>query len=44
MSDLGKNEWRQMLCIETSNVLGFAVEVAPGQRHRMNASVSIAAV
>jgi glucose-6-phosphate 1-epimerase len=44
MSDLGGNEWTQMLCIETSNVLGFAVEVSPGHRHRMKASVSIAAV
>jgi glucose-6-phosphate 1-epimerase len=42
MSDLGDNEWTQMLCVETSNVLGFAVEVAPGQRHRMKATVSIA--
>jgi glucose-6-phosphate 1-epimerase len=44
MSDLGDNEWTQMLCIETSNVLGFAVEVAPGQRHRMKATVSVTAV
>ena len=44
MSDLGDDEWTQMLCVETSNVLGFAVEVAPGRRHRMKATVSIAAV
>ena len=44
MSDLGYNEWTQMVCIETSNVLGFGVDVAPGQRHRMKATVSIAAL
>ncbi len=44
MSDLGENEWTQMLCIETSNVLGFGVDVAPGQRHCMKATVSIAAL
>ncbi len=42
MSDLGDNEWAQMLCIETSNVLGFAVEVAPGQRHCIKSTVRIA--
>jgi len=44
MADLGDNEWTQMLCIETSNVLGYAVEVAPGQKHRMKAVVRIAAL
>jgi|HubBroStandDraft_6_1064221.scaffolds.fasta_scaffold04791_2 glucose-6-phosphate 1-epimerase len=44
MSDLGHNEWTQMLCIETSNVLGFTVRVAPGQRHCMKATVSIGAL
>jgi glucose-6-phosphate 1-epimerase len=43
MSDLGYNEWTQMVCIETSNVLGFGVDVAPGQRHCMKATVSVAA-
>ena len=42
MPDLGDNEWTQMLCLETSNVLGYAVEVAPGQRHRMNAVIRVA--
>ncbi len=44
MSDLGSNEWTQMLCVETSNVIGFAVEVAPDQRHCVKATVSIAAI
>lgn len=41
MSDLGKDEWTQMLCIEPSNVLGFAVELAPGQQHTMKAVAQV---
>jgi glucose-6-phosphate 1-epimerase len=37
ISDLAKDEWTQMLCIEPSNVLSFAVELAPGQQHTMKA-------
>ncbi len=42
LSDLGDHEWTQMLCVETSNVLGSAVEVAPGQRHHMKAVIHVA--
>jgi glucose-6-phosphate 1-epimerase len=41
MADLGDDEWAQMLCVETSNVLDFAVEVAPGAQHRMSAVIQI---
>ncbi len=41
MADLGADQWRQMLCIETSNVGSFAVELAPGQQHVMTARVSV---
>ena len=41
MSDLAKEEWTQMLCIEPSNVLSFAVEVAPGQQHKMKAVAQV---
>jgi len=41
MVDMGADEWKQMLCIETSNVLGYAVEVAPGQLHQMKAVVRV---
>jgi glucose-6-phosphate 1-epimerase len=41
MSDLALNEWTRMLCIETSNVLGYAVEVGPGQQHRMKAIIRL---
>jgi glucose-6-phosphate 1-epimerase len=40
MSDLGPNQWTQMLCIETSNVLAYAVDLAPGGTHRMGATIS----
>jgi hypothetical protein len=30
-----------MICIETSNVADFAVGLAPGQQHKMNALVSV---
>ena len=41
LSDLNDNEWPQMLCIETSNVSDFAVDLAPGQEHAMKARVSV---
>jgi len=40
MSDLGSDQWTEMLCIETSNVLAYAVEVAPGDCHRMSAVIT----
>jgi glucose-6-phosphate 1-epimerase len=43
LSDLRENEWTQMLCIETSNVSDFAVNLAPGQHHTMKARVSVRA-
>ena len=42
LSDLAADEWKQMICIETSNVADFAVDLAPGQQHTMNALVRVA--
>ena len=42
LSDLGDEEWRRMVCIETSNVGDFAVNLAPGERHRMKAALRVA--
>jgi D-hexose-6-phosphate mutarotase len=39
LSDFGDSEWKQMVCVETCNVAAFAVEVAPGQQHRMKAII-----
>jgi len=41
LSDFADDEWRQMICIETSNVSDFAVELAPGQQHKMKAVVRV---
>jgi D-hexose-6-phosphate mutarotase len=41
LSDFGDAEWMQMVCIETSNVSNSAVELAPGQQHRMKAIVRV---
>src|SRR5262249_35419451 len=42
MSDFGDNEWRQMVCVEVSNVADFAVELVPGQQHTMRAAYRVA--
>jgi glucose-6-phosphate 1-epimerase len=41
LSDFADDEWRQMICIETSNVSDYAVDLAPGQEHKMNAIIRI---
>lgn len=41
LSDLADDEWRQMICIETSNVADFAVDLAPGEQHKMKALVRV---
>jgi glucose-6-phosphate 1-epimerase len=41
-SDLGDDEWKQMVCIETSNVSDFAVDLAPGHQHIMKAIIRVA--
>ena len=41
LSDLGEDEWKYMVCIETSNVADYAVNLAPGQVHTMRATVRI---
>jgi|SRR5215469_15926413 len=35
LSDLGDDEWQQMVCAEANNILGFAVNLGPGQQHAM---------
>ena len=42
MPDLGDDEWIQMICIETSNVSDFAVDLRPGEQHQMKALVRVA--
>jgi len=41
LSDFADDEWIQMICIETSNISEFAVDLAPGQQHKMKALVRV---
>jgi glucose-6-phosphate 1-epimerase len=41
LSDLGNGEWRQMICIECSNVSDFALNLAPRQQHTMSMTVRV---
>jgi glucose-6-phosphate 1-epimerase len=41
LKDLGDGEWKQFLCVEASNILGSAIELAPGQQHKMTAVLSL---
>jgi glucose-6-phosphate 1-epimerase len=41
LQDLGKDEWTQFLCVEASNILDAAVNLAPGQEHRMTAILTV---
>ena len=42
LSDFADDEWKQMICIETSNVSDSAVHLAPGQHHTMKVLVKVA--
>ena len=44
LSDFADDEWKQMICIETSNVAGYSVALAPGQQHKMKAIVRVEAL
>jgi len=41
LQDLGDGEWRQFLCVEASNILDAAIQLAPGQEHRMAAVITV---
>jgi glucose-6-phosphate 1-epimerase len=41
LSDFADDEWKEMICIETSNVSNFAVSLAPGEQHTMQAVVRV---
>jgi glucose-6-phosphate 1-epimerase len=44
MSDLGADEWRHFVCVETCNVGDHAINLAPGQSHTMTALISLSAI
>ena len=41
MPDFGDDEWPGMVCVETANVGAAPVQLAPGGRHRMVATISV---
>jgi glucose-6-phosphate 1-epimerase len=41
MRDLGDGEWTQFLCVEASNILGAAINLEPGQQHKITAVLSV---
>jgi glucose-6-phosphate 1-epimerase len=41
MSDLGADEWKQMICIEPSNVADSTVELAPGHQHALKIHIRV---
>ncbi len=41
LTDLGDEEWKQMACVEASNILREQVELAPGAIHSMSATISL---
>jgi glucose-6-phosphate 1-epimerase len=41
MSDLGKEGWRSMVCVETANALENAVLIKPGQHHTTKVIYSV---
>jgi glucose-6-phosphate 1-epimerase len=41
LADLGDEEWRQMACVEASNIIAYAVELGAGEKHTMTAVISV---
>jgi len=40
MTDLGDEEWREMLCVEGGNILGSAINLKPGEAHTMTVRIT----
>ena len=41
MSDMAPEEWLEMICVETANAANNAVRLAPGESHKLKASVKV---
>jgi glucose-6-phosphate 1-epimerase len=42
LKDLGAEQWRSFVCIETSNVAPLSVQIGPGETHTIAAVISAA--
>lgn len=40
LDDMGNDAWQQMFCVETANVLGDIVTLAPGAEHTLSVSIA----
>ena len=43
LADLGDDDWRGLICVETANVLPRAITLTPGEQHVMTMTATIAA-
>jgi glucose-6-phosphate 1-epimerase len=41
MSDMGRDEWRQMICVESANAADNAITLAPGATHTLTATIRL---
>ncbi len=41
LTDLGDDEWRQMLCVEGGNIMASSVTLRPGESHSMGVKISV---
>jgi glucose-6-phosphate 1-epimerase len=41
LSDLGDDEWQDMVCVEGSNILENAVELAPSADHKITVTMTV---
>jgi glucose-6-phosphate 1-epimerase len=41
MGDLGAGEWKNFVCVETSNVVPYAVQLDPGESHTMTVVIEV---
>jgi glucose-6-phosphate 1-epimerase len=41
LKDLGDGEWKQFLCVEAGNIMDAAIQLAPGEEHRMVAVLTV---
>ncbi len=44
LSDLGNEEWREMICVEAANILRAAVTVSPAEEHTFAATLRVASL
>jgi glucose-6-phosphate 1-epimerase len=41
MSDMAPDDWQKMVCVETANAADNAIHLAPGETHKLTASIHV---